>query len=86
MPWQNRAVIAVKQQGKGMIAKLEAIADRTAAEAYVGWDIAIHEQQLPSLPTGEYYWRDLIGLRVINHQQQDFGQVSHLLKQVLMMY
>ena len=79
-PWQNKHVVTVRPQGKGIVAKLEGIADRTDAEKYVGWDIAIHEQQLPNLRKNEYYWRDLVGLRVINHQEQDFGVIDHLIE------
>lgn len=80
MSWQNKQVVSLKPQGKGLVAKLEGIADRTDAEKYVGWEIAIHEQQLANLQKNEYYWRDLIGLRVINHEQQDFGVVDHLIE------
>ncbi len=80
LPWQNMKVLSVRPQGKGLVARLDGVVDRTAAEKYVGWDIAIHEQQLPNLHKNEFYWRDLIGLRVINHEEQDFGVVDHLIE------
>lgn len=78
--WQNTPILAVKSQGKGMIARLQDVNDREAAALLMGWQIAIHEQQLPNLQQDEYYWRDLIGLRVINHENINFGVVDHLIE------
>lgn len=43
--------------------RLEAIGSRDAALAWVGARVAIPEAALRQLPEGEYYWRDLLGLR-----------------------
>lgn len=40
---------------------LEGIGDRDAAEVWTGAKLHVLEQALPSLPEGEFYWRDLIG-------------------------
>jgi 16S rRNA processing protein RimM len=49
--------------------------------AYVGTEIAIEPQHLESLKEkNEYYWRDLIGLRVINQQDVELGAVKKLLE------
>ena len=42
---------------------LDGIANRNQAEAWVGAELAIPVHVLEPLPAGEYYWRDLIGLR-----------------------
>ncbi len=66
--------------GKGLVARLEGMADRNAAEPWIGAEIIIARGQLPVLPAGEYYWRDLIGLHVFTVEGECLGQVTHLLE------
>ncbi|MEZ5538366.1 MAG: ribosome maturation factor RimM [Pseudomonadales bacterium] len=54
-----------KQHGKGFVARLKDIKDRTAAEMICQRAIAVEQGELPKLSEGEYYWQQLIGLRVI---------------------
>lgn len=67
-----------KPQGKGIIAKLVGVDDRDQAMALLQTDICILREQLPKLPPDEFYWSDLIGLRVINSEGVDFGCISQL--------
>jgi 16S rRNA processing protein RimM len=69
-----------RPQGKGLVASLEGIEDRDIARLLVGADIYIERDQLPSLPEGEYYWTDLLGLQVINRQGQSLGEVVEILE------
>ena len=55
---------AVKPQGKGLVAHIRGLDDRTLAEQYRGLEIVVSASELPPLPTGDYYWRDLEGLQV----------------------
>jgi 16S rRNA processing protein RimM len=57
-------VEAVRHQGKGLIAKLANIDDRTAAEALRGFEIRIPANSFPAPDDGDFYWRDLVGLSV----------------------
>jgi 16S rRNA processing protein RimM len=66
--------------GKVIIAKLQGVVDRTAAEKCKGLLIAIPRAQLPEQEEGEYYWSDLIGLAVENLQGMVFGTVDSLLE------
>ncbi len=66
--------------GKVLIAKLEGILDRTAAEKCKGLLIAVPRDSLPEQPEGEYYWSDLIGLSVENLAGESFGIVDSLLE------
>jgi 16S rRNA processing protein RimM len=66
--------------GKVLIAKLQGIADRTAAEKCKGLLIAVPRDSLPQQPEGEYYWSDLVGLSVENLQGEAFGTVDLLLE------
>ncbi len=73
-------VIDGNRQGHAVIAQLEGINDRDQAASLMGWEIFIHPEQLPKTASGEYYWSDLIGLKVENKEGIDFGIVSGLLE------
>ena len=66
--------------GKVVIAKLQGIVDRTAAEKCKGLLVAIPRAELPDQEEGEYYWSDLIGLSVQNLAGESFGTVDSLLE------
>lgn len=66
--------------GKVLIAKLQGVVDRTAAEKCKGLLIAVPRDSLPEQPEGEYYWSDLVGLSVENLQGEPFGIVDSLLE------
>lgn len=67
-------------QGKGIVASIDGVSDREIARTYTGFEICVPREQLPELEEGEYYWHQLVGLKVINQQQQLLGKVSHLLE------
>src|SRR5690554_4736549 len=67
-------------QGKGLVAKIEGLDDREIARTYTGFEICVPRSELPELEEGEYYWHQLVGLQVIDQQQQLLGKVSHLLR------
>lgn len=66
--------------GKGVVAKLKGCDEREGAAALMGNTIAIHREQLPQAAADEYYWADLIGLKVINLEGVDLGVVDSLLE------
>tara|TARA_B110000977_G_scaffold195516_1_gene274108 strand:- start:942 stop:1496 length:555 start_codon:yes stop_codon:yes gene_type:complete len=79
-PLQSFEVVSVKVHGKGLIALPVDCQDRDQAQLYVGYEIWTDSEQLPSLEAGEFYWRQLEGLKVINEKGQYFGRVDHLLE------
>lgn len=79
--WQKIKLKAGRKHGKTVIAKLEHCNDRDQAQALNGYEIAIESGQLETLDgENEFYWRDLIGLRVVNRQQQELGIVKNLME------
>ena len=78
--WRPLQVLEADVHGKVLIAKLEGIADRTAAERYKGQLIAVPRAELPEQEEGEYYWSDLVGLSVENLAGEKFGIVDSLLE------
>jgi 16S rRNA processing protein RimM len=77
--WRTHNVAESRRQGNSIIACLEDITDRDAAIAYVSRDVAVAREMLPPNEAGEYYWHDLVGLRVSNRQGVDLGRVVQLL-------
>ena len=71
---------AGKPHGKTLVAWLEGIEDRNQAELLNGYEIAIEREQLPQLDNNQYYWSDLINLKVVNQQGIDFGRVTSLVE------
>jgi 16S rRNA processing protein RimM len=67
-------------QGKNVIAQLDTIEDRNQAEALTGCRILIDPALLPALQEGEYYWSDLIGLKVESLQGEPLGVVASMLE------
>ena len=67
-----------KQHGKGLIAKFAGLDDRDEAKQLFGMQIAVARDELPALPDGEYYWHDLIGLRVSNQNDEDLGEITEI--------
>ncbi|KPJ90802.1 MAG: ribosome maturation factor RimM [Gammaproteobacteria bacterium SG8_11] len=78
--WKKVAIEQGRIHGKTLVAHIEAVEDRDSAEQFKGCEIAIQRSQLPAAEPGEYYWIDLIGLRVINQQGIELGVVDHLME------
>ena len=67
------------ERGGSVIAKLPGIADRDAAFAHKGWQIAVARSEFSPAAEGEYYWSDLVGLRVVNRDGVALGHVIELM-------
>lgn len=78
--WRSIQVLESNVHGKLVVAKLEGIPDRTAAERHKGQLIAVARDSLPAQVEGEYYWSDLIGMSVLNLEGHAFGTVDSLLE------
>ena len=73
-------VLKSQTNGKTLIAQIEGCTDRNTAETWIGSQIFVEEGQLPKLETGEFYWRDLLGMTVVNLENQCLGQVASFME------
>ena len=73
------AIQESKVHSDSVVACAHDVTDRTAAEALRGARIFIARSSFPTAATDEYYWVDLIGLEVVNRQNQPLGTVRELL-------
>lgn len=77
--WQAHTVTEAATHGTSLIAHLEGCGDRDAAARLKGCNVAIPREQLPAPAAGEFYWADLLGLKVINVRGKALGLVEGLL-------
>ena len=54
--------------------------DPETSRELVGLELSVEDSELPELEPGEYYWHQLVGLKVINLSGQLFGLVSKILE------
>jgi 16S rRNA processing protein RimM len=69
----------IKPHADGIVARIEGLDDRTGAEGLKGVRISVPRSAFPATPEGEYYWVDLIGLRVVNREGVEMGIVRDLM-------
>lgn len=85
-PWYRKTAtgflpLTVKQwrvQGSGLVASFAEVADRNVAETLYGVGVWTEKSAFPALAEDEYYWADLIGLCVVNTQDQILGRVADM--------
>ena len=73
------AVKEAKEHSDTVVATAHGVDDRSAAEALRGARIFVSRSSFPTVGVDEYYWVDLIGLAVINRQDEFMGSVKELL-------
>jgi len=77
--WKQLRLEDGRRHGKGVIAKLESVDNRDDAAMLMGSEIFVRREQFPEIASGEYYWTDLEGLRVVTKNGIDLGVVDHLI-------
>jgi 16S rRNA processing protein RimM len=78
--WRAYRLLEGKVHGQVLLARLEGVDDRSAAEALKGQDVAVDRAEFPEPDEDEYYWDDLIGLSVVNTEGVLLGKVAGLLE------
>jgi 16S rRNA processing protein RimM len=64
-------------QGRGLVARLEGVADRDAAALLRGAMIEVRRSELPRPGKREYYRADLVGFVVRNLEGVELGKLGH---------
>lgn len=73
-------VRSVRMQKNMVILGLVGIDDRTAAEKAKGSELFVTEADLPELPEGEYYVRDLIGMEAVLEDGSHLGTLTDVIQ------
>jgi 16S rRNA processing protein RimM len=69
----------LKAERKTLFLELEGIGDVDAAARLVGCRILISSDKLEKLPEDEYYWHELLGLRVTTETGQNLGRIESII-------
>ena len=84
-PWRtdrSPGLLRVRQwrrQGQRLMARLDDVDSRDAAERLVGAELHVRRSDLPEPGPRSYYWHDLIGLTVENRAGRRLGRVAGLI-------
>lgn len=78
--WRELKVLESGVHGVAVIARLEGCDDRSAALGLKGLQIAVPRSHLPRCAKDEFYQADLIGLEVVNLQNENLGEVAGILE------
>jgi len=62
-------------KGPFVVARIEGVPDRNAAEALAGRDLFVPRDRLPPAEEDEWYYSDLIGLTAVDPDGDDLGRV-----------
>jgi 16S rRNA processing protein RimM len=72
-------VTEAKNHGELVVAQVQDVGDRAAAEALRGARIFVGRSSFPTAGPDEFYWVDLLGLSVVNREGQLLGSVTGLI-------
>jgi len=73
-------VVQARGHGDGIVATVQDVDDRSAAEALAGARVFVSRTSFPTPGENEFYWVDLIGLDVFNREGVALGRVIGLLE------
>lgn len=73
-------VVDGARHGRGIVAHLEGVNDRDVARALIGQGVWVPRDRFQVADPGQYYWSDLIGLRVVNGEGAELGHVQEILE------
>jgi 16S rRNA processing protein RimM len=66
----------IKARGNNLLVEIEGVEDIASAQSFLGYHILIPLNKLKNLPEGEYYWRDIEGLKVITEEGKVLGTIE----------
>jgi 16S rRNA processing protein RimM len=72
-------VLEGRPQGAMVVVRFDGIDDRDQAIGLRGMQVTVPRDVFPRAPKGQYYWADLVGLRVNTVAGVDLGLVTGLL-------
>ena len=78
--WQAIEMDQSKVHGKGLVAHFTGYDDPDEARNLTGVELAINLNDLPDLEAEDFYWHELVGMRVVTEAGQFLGIVAKLLE------
>ena len=78
--WSEIRVVAARVHSNALVAQLAGVESREAAAALKGLEIGVPREHLPGVAANEFYWADLVGLKVVNMEQHELGRVARIVQ------
>ncbi|GGZ78926.1 ribosome maturation factor RimM [Ignatzschineria indica] len=75
--WITLEVDGRQKHNKHVLLKFEGYDSRDAVEPLLGQELYISREDMPELEDG-VYWLDLYGLKVINHEGVELGEIADI--------
>ena len=77
--WQPIKVLSSEITHKSILTYIEGYADREHVAALTNIEIGVLRSQFAALPVNDFYWDQLIGLKVLTMASKNLGVVDHIL-------
>lgn len=77
---RTATVAEASASGRRAVLKFEGYDSPGEVEVLRGAYVKIAPSQAASLPKGEYFWHDIVGLRVVDKTGRELGQVTDVLR------
>jgi 16S rRNA processing protein RimM len=77
--WEEFCFEDSREHADSIVVKLPNCESPEEARNFTNIKIGVLREQLPKLQAGEYYWEDLVGLKVLNLDGIDLGMVQELI-------
>jgi 16S rRNA processing protein RimM len=77
--WQPIKLLSAQIRHNAIVAQVEGFSARESVALLTNVDIAVPKSHLATLSPGEYYWHQLIGMRVEDQEGREFGKVVEIM-------
>ncbi len=75
----SRKLVSLEKRKKGFVLMLEGITDISQVEELQRQNIYVSRELLPETTDDEFYWDDLMGMKVIDIKGRDLGEIVSII-------
>jgi 16S rRNA processing protein RimM len=76
--WDGYSVATVSGHGRKLLVRLQQCETIEQVQPLVGQEVYALRAELPPLDEGEYYWQDLLGMRVVTDGGDPLGTIADI--------
>ncbi len=78
--YQPFTIEAIRWKNTLILLKFKGINDRTAVSDWTNHLVYFRTEEMPKLPEGEFFYHELIGLQVVDRENNYLGEVMQVLE------
>jgi 16S rRNA processing protein RimM len=75
----SRKLISLEKRKNGFVLQLEGITGISQVEELQGQNIYVSRELLPETEDNEFYWDDLIGMKVVDIKDRELGEIFSII-------